>query len=441
MWQKPAKKTIFTLYIGDHSPEVRAITFPFLEQYAAKIGANIHVIDQRKFPEWPITYEKFQIYELAQEMGNDWNLYIDSDALIHPDCPDFTLLLPRDTVCHHGQDFAPIRWRYDRFFQRDGRHIGSGNWFTLASDWCIELWKPIDDLNLEEVLANIQPTVQEKLSGVIEEHHLIDDYTCSRNIAKYGLKFISIRTLMEKYGYQQGGPFFYHAYTIAPSLKAAEMRKQLALWGYKEVDANISPAVVEAEKIQGWMGRQDLEWLYAMAQQMESVVEVGSWVGRSTYALLAGAMEYKDPEYVPGLYGTVYAVDHWEGASQQLPLIVSGLKPYEEFVKNVGHFKNLVVLKMSSEEAAKGFPSEVGYMDSKGQPCPLPEQVDMVFLDAEHEYPAVLKDLKLWLPKTRKIICGHDWAFETVRRAVLEVFPAEKVKLTAPGDIWYVEMG
>jgi len=305
MWQKNPKKTIYTLNIDNHAPQVTAITFPFLQRYADKIGADIHIIKERKFPEWPITYEKFQIYELAQQMGNDWNIYIDSDALIHPDTPDFTLLLPRDTVSHHGSDFAPLRWKYDRFFQRDGRHIGSGNWFTLASDLCIELWRPIDDLTVEEALASIQPTVEEQLSGVIETHHLIDDFNCSRNIAKFGLKFIAIRKLMEQYGYEDGGYFFYHAYTIAPSLKASEMRKVLKSWGYREDDSHVSPPVVKAEKIDGAMGREDLEWLHDTAKRMASVVEVGCWKGRSTYALLAGCL------------GPVYAVDHWEGATLQ----------------------------------------------------------------------------------------------------------------------------
>jgi hypothetical protein len=414
MWQKNPKKTIYTLNIDNHAPQVTAITFPFLQRYADKIGADIHIIKERKFPEWPITYEKFQIYELAQQMGNDWNIYIDSDALIHPDTPDFTLLLPRDTVSHHGSDFAPLRWKYDRFFQRDGRHIGSGNWFTLASDLCIELWRPIDDLTVEEALASIQPTVEEQLSGVIETHHLIDDFNCSRNIAKFGLKFIAIRKLMEQYGYEDGGYFFYHAYTIAPSLKASEMRKVLKSWGYREDDSHVSPPVVKAEKIDGAMGREDLEWLHDTAKRMASVVEVGCWKGRSTYALLAGCL------------GPVYAVDHWEGATlQEAAAVKAGVKPFEDFMRNVGKFKNLVVVKMSSDEAAN---SEL-----------VPAQIDMVFLDAEHEYEAVIRDLRLWAPKTRKLICGHDWAFASVRKAVNEFFGPDKV-ITGPGDIWQVKM-
>lgn len=230
MWQNGTKKAIFTLNIDNYAPQITELTYPLIKAYADKIRAEFVVIDKRKFEGWPVVYEKFQIYELAQEMKNHWNIYIDSDALIHPDLMDFTVVLPRNTVAHHGNDFAPIRWHYDRFFERDGRHIGSGNWFTIGSDWCIELWKPLDDLTLEEAVSRIHPTVDERVSGVIPADHLIDDFTCSRNIAKYGLKFVPIRKYMEQYGFQGGGPFFWHQYLTSIEAKAEEMKKQLRAW-------------------------------------------------------------------------------------------------------------------------------------------------------------------------------------------------------------------
>lgn len=230
MWQKQVKKTIFTLVVDNYAPEIRELTFPLLKAYADKIGADFYVITERKFPDWPPVYEKLQIYELGQQMQNDWNIYIDADALIHPDLVDFTVVIPKDTVMHHGNDFAPIRWRYDRFFMRDGRHIGSGNWFTIGSDWCIELWKPLDDLTFEEAQKNIFPTVDEDQSGVVIGSHLIDDYTLSRNIAKYGLKFTTVRKLMPQFGFPEGTPFFWHAYTIPIESKVEEMKKVLKGW-------------------------------------------------------------------------------------------------------------------------------------------------------------------------------------------------------------------
>ena len=135
MWEKGAKKTIFTLNIDNYAPEVVEITRPLLRHFADKIGAEIYDITERKLTPGTIyepVYEKLQIYELAQQIGSDWNIYIDSDALIHPDFFDPTLMLTKDTVCHNGTDFAPHRWRYDRFFKRHGRNVGSCNWFWIS---------------------------------------------------------------------------------------------------------------------------------------------------------------------------------------------------------------------------------------------------------------------------------------------------------------------
>src|SRR5579872_7165637 len=221
------KKTIFTLNVDGYSPEITELTYPLIKRYANKIGANFHIISERKFPKYPPVFEKMQIYNLAQEMKNDWNIYIDSDAIIHPDMFDVTEFLPKNTVCHNGTDMANNRWRYDRYFQRDGRHIGSCNWFTVASDWCVDLWHPLN-IPYEEALENIFPT-QNEINTVITRDHLIDDYILSRNIARFGLKFKSVMQITNDLG--DTGNYLWHQYTITNDEKVKDMRRILANWG------------------------------------------------------------------------------------------------------------------------------------------------------------------------------------------------------------------
>ena len=234
MWEKKPKKTVFTLAVNDYAPEICELTYPLIKHYADKIGADFFTIKDRRWPEAPPVYEKMQIYGLAQEMGNDWNIYVDSDALIHPNFMDVTNHLNKDTVAHNGRDIADHRWKYDRFFLRDGRHIGSCNWFTVASDWCIDLWKPLDDITLEEAYGHITPTVHE-LNTIIVPEHLIDDYTLSRNIAKYGLKFTTFLDILQKLGYPPGIEFLWHLYTIPIDHKVMLIKDVLNRW-------NIRPA-------------------------------------------------------------------------------------------------------------------------------------------------------------------------------------------------------
>jgi predicted O-methyltransferase YrrM len=121
-------------------------------------------------------------------------------------------------------------------------------------------------------------------------------------------------------------------------------------------------------QVWGWMGPGQLDWLGAQAAQMQSVVEVGSLRGRSAFALLTACR------------GSVYCIDPWPKDSD-----------YESFMTNCGHFPNPVPIREPSPEAAALVPG-----------------IDMVFLDGDHEYEAVVADITAWLPKTRGLLCGHD---------------------------------
>lgn len=223
------KKVIYVLNVDNYAPEITALTYPLMRRYAEKIGADIRIITERRFPDFPAVYEKMQIAELGKD--NDWSIYFDSDTLIHPDTFDFTEHMRKDTVMHHGADLAGNRWKYDRFFRRDGRHIGSGNWCAAASDWCApEFWAPLTDLAFTDAVKNIQPT-QTELTAGITAAHLIDDYTMSRNIAKYGLKFTTFFEILR--AAKHSGEYFWHQYLVNNEEKVKQMNEVLVRWGLK----------------------------------------------------------------------------------------------------------------------------------------------------------------------------------------------------------------
>lgn len=224
------KKTLFTLNLNPADYKgITDLTYPFLKHYAHKCGAEFVEIKERRFPEWPPTYEKLQIYKLGQEMKNDWNIFIDCDALVHPDTPDWTNHLNKDTVAHNGADFAGYRWVYDRFFWRDGRNIGSATWLNIASDWCIELFEPLLDMTPEQVAASIFPIHAETRAGM-KPIRLVEDYVMSRNIAKYGLKFIMLIELLHKLGVVESDLFF-HIYNVPATAKIFKLKETMNRWG------------------------------------------------------------------------------------------------------------------------------------------------------------------------------------------------------------------
>jgi len=233
-------KTIYLLDIDNFAPEVKALTLPFIRHYAERIGANIRTITERKFPDWPVTYEKLQIYSLAKESPSDWQIYVDLDALIHPECPDFTIYLPKGTVSFHTADISHIRFRNDNYSLRDGRYLAPGNWFMIASDLCLDLWRPLD-MSPEEVIANIFPTPNEVKHGITREH-LVDDYALSRNIARFGLAFKSFEDIYKLCpqtpieGTTPDGQkgiskeFLFHTYTATVGEKVEAITKRITEW-------------------------------------------------------------------------------------------------------------------------------------------------------------------------------------------------------------------
>lgn len=161
------------------------------------------------------------------------------------------------------------------------------------------------------------------------------------------------------------------------------------------------------KKIEGWMSEEELQWLFEQAQNMESIVEIGSFKGRSTDALLSSGAK-------------VTAIDnwklHWDKSNAQ-----HGETVYKEFMENTKEYKNIEILRSNSNEAVTKFDEE---------------SVDMVFMDFTTTYPEYLESIKKWLPKTNKLICGHEYSekFPDVIKAVDEVFEKPDGVI---GMIWY----
>lgn len=247
------KKTLYTLNIDNYAPEITALTMPLMERWTKKIGADFYIIKDRKFdPKLPPVYEKFQIYKLSAEHKNDWNMFFDADTLIHPDFWDVTELLTKDYTCSNGSDFTLIRFKADKYFRRDGRFIGKGNWFLIASDWCTDIWEPLSDITVEEAIKNIFPTAQES-GTVIKNTHLIDDYIVSRNIAKYGLKHVLLPELEQARRVTESG-LLWHEYRIPIDQKKVFMQRQLMTWAVQVVFVN-GNVKVEGHNMQNIVGR------------------------------------------------------------------------------------------------------------------------------------------------------------------------------------------
>lgn len=224
---RPLKKQVITLNIGNYEPEITQLTYPSIKKWAQKLGAEFNIIDTPVFNAPSVTYEKFQLYERSR--GYDWTLFIDSDALVHPDTPDWTELLDKGTVCFHGLDLNLNRFRGNDYTRRSKCLQGACTWLVMFSDWCRDLWHPMcDGVTFESCMENIEPVVSENLSGTCSREHLIDDYLVTQNIARYGLKATTVYELCRQVGHDR--PYYFHLYAVSSQYKLDQIKQRIVEW-------------------------------------------------------------------------------------------------------------------------------------------------------------------------------------------------------------------
>ena len=171
--------------------------------------------------------------------------------------------------------------------------------------------------------------------------------------------------------------------------------------------------------IPGWMSESELQWLFDTASKMESVVELGCYQGRSTFALLNGCK------------GPVYAVDTW------VDIMGTG-------ADNASLFRQNLESRLGPDacrERLRMYPGTTAQAASIWDEMRIPRP-DCVFVDADHLEAGVLQDLVLWTPKAKRLICGHDYGnsdWPDVKTVVDRFFGENRVK-NPVGLIWAVEL-
>jgi hypothetical protein len=126
-----------------------------------------------------------------------------------------------------------------------------------------------------------------------------------------------------------------------------------------------------------------------------SIVEIGTYKGDSAL-LFARA------------FGTVYCVDAWEDSTFNVPGTTAA-QAEAAFDAGVGGLPNVFKVKGSSLSVAPDFTT----------------RVDVVYIDASHDYDSVIADIKAWRDKADRFVAGHDYwpgRFPGVIKAVNEVF-------------------
>ncbi len=146
--------------------------------------------------------------------------------------------------------------------------------------------------------------------------------------------------------------------------------------------------------IRGWAHDCELQFLYNSMFSIpegSTVVEVGSWRGKSAHALASGIRD-------SGKKAKLFCVDTFTGALSMPPQLAQAQESdiFEEFKDNLKEFSFVTPIRSDSSEAAKTLDNE---------------SIDFFWLDADHTEPFVRSDLLSWYPKVKfgAVMCGHDY--------------------------------
>ena len=152
-----------------------------------------------------------------------------------------------------------------------------------------------------------------------------------------------------------------------------------------------------------------------------NIVEIGCYRGESTMIINScftnATINCVDPWVQYREEGSTYDLDE-----QERELILAE----QHFDSNIASLPNIKKNKMSS----------LAFSDTVQN-----EFLDLVYIDGDHSYSAVKQDIIAWLPKIKVggVISGHDFAWEMVRKAVIEVFGSEPNAVFADTSWAYIK--
>jgi dimeric dUTPase (all-alpha-NTP-PPase superfamily) len=152
-------------------------------------------------------------------------------------------------------------------------------------------------------------------------------------------------------------------------------------------------------------------------------IELGAWTGKSVAYSVVELINKKK-------FGKFFAVDSWQGCEilQKHELVKSNLVK-DVFLKNISPLSDKIkIIENYSWKAAKDF---------------LDESVDFCYVDADHSYEGVSKDLDAWWPKIKEnsYFGGDDYTnqFPGVFSAVNDFFSKRNIKIDTVGRCWLVQ--
>ena len=164
----------------------------------------------------------------------------------------------------------------------------------------------------------------------------------------------------------------------------------------------------EIDKMEGHFGLNEGHLVFKIAKSLKDnavILEIGAFKGKSTCFIAEG---------ISSCNCEFYTIDTWYNNGMQ----GHGQDVFPEFLKNTKAYgEKIKPLRGYSYELRKIWPEE--------------RKIDFLWIDGDHSYQGVKRDIKDWLPLVKKnaIICFHDYRDEPgVKKAVDELRAAGEIR-------------
>lgn len=173
----------------------------------------------------------------------------------------------------------------------------------------------------------------------------------------------------------------------------------------------VNKRLKELDKMEGHFGLNEGLLMFKIAKGLKDnsvIVEIGAFKGKST-CFIAEGIGSKNIQF--------FTIDTWRNDTMQ-----EGRQDvYPDFLKNIEPYKDKIKpLRGYSYDVRKEWPQE--------------RKIDFLWIDGDHSYEGVKRDIQDWLPLVKKnsFVCFHDYRdFPGVKKAVDE--------LSANGTIKFIK--
>lgn len=167
------------------------------------------------------------------------------------------------------------------------------------------------------------------------------------------------------------------------------------------IDSDFNSAWPRISVVQGWLTKKEAYLLFQVARICtpgSSIVEIGSYKGRSTTALASGVQE--------GV--TIFAIDPHTGDKTE---VEDGqlINTFPEFLNNVREYESVVPIRKLSVNAVKEVRNRT-------------QSIELLFIDGWHSEEAVNEDINSWVPlcSPQFTVIFDDWHQPEVRRGIIK---------------------